>query len=112
MSFDQASALESQPVPLHGGETYTDHPEFNNFTADLSDKLLTLTSTVSRLSNQVGLLGTRRETERVRERVKDLIDEGGRGFKEVGESLKKVISWPDVGVRVERLRAAHAAHPC
>jgi hypothetical protein len=101
MSFDRAPELESQPVALRGGESsYADDPEFNAVTADLSDKLLTLTSTVSRLSNQVGLLGTRRETERVRERVKDLIDEGGRGFRDVGESLKKVISWPDVGVRV------------
>jgi syntaxin 7 len=100
MSFERASELESQPVALRGGESYADDPEFNSFTRDLSDKLLTLASTVSRLSNQVGLLGTRRETDRVRERVKDLIDEGGRGFRDVGESLKKVISWSDVGVRV------------
>jgi syntaxin 7 len=83
---------------------YADDPEFQRFSTNLSDKLFTLTSTVSRLSNQVALLGTRRETERVRERVKDLIEEGSREFKEVGEGLKKVISWPDVGVGAPLLK--------
>jgi Syntaxin-like protein len=111
MSFDQAPALESQTAPRRG-EEYSDDPEFINFTTDLSDKLLTLSSTVSRLSNEVGLLGTKRETERVRERVKDLIDEGGRGFREVGESLKKVLSWPDVGVCIVDFRTAQPVGLC
>jgi len=99
MSYDRASALESQPTTMRREDDpqYADDPEFQRFSTNLSDKLFTLTSTVSRLSNQVALLGTRRETERVRERVKDLIEEGSREFKEVGEGLKKVISWPDVG---------------
>jgi len=100
MSFDRASALEAQqPTTWRRGDDpqYADDPEFNRFTSDLSDKLLTLTATVSRLTNQIGLLGTRRETERVRERVRDLIDEGSSGFKEAGEGLKKALAWPDVG---------------
>jgi t-SNARE complex subunit (syntaxin) len=76
---------------------YADDPEFNRFTAQLSDKLFTLTSNLSRLSNQLALLGTKRETERVRERVQDLLSETGDGFKEVGEGLKKVNEWEDVG---------------
>ena len=104
MSYERASALESQPTTMRREDDpqYADDPEFQRFSTNLSDKLFTLTSTVSRLSNQVALLGTRRETERVRERVKDLIEEGSREFKEVGEGLKKVISWPDVGVSTLR----------
>jgi hypothetical protein len=99
MSFDRASALESQPTTWRRSDDpqFQDDPEFVTFTSDLSDKLFSLTSTVSRLSNQVTLLGTRRETERVRERAHELIDEGSKGFKEVGEGLKKVLAWPDVG---------------
>jgi len=99
MSFDRSSALESQPTTLRREDDpqYADDPEFRSFTSDLSDKLFSLTSTVSRLSNQVALLGTKRETERVRERVRDLIEEGSSGFKEVGEGLKKVLGWADVG---------------
>jgi len=97
--YNRSSALESQPTTWRREDDpqYADDPEFQRFSTDLSDRLFTLTSTVSRLSNQVALLGTRRETERVRERVKDLIDEGARELKDVGEGLKKVISWPDVG---------------
>jgi len=100
MSFERSNALESQPTNWRREDdpTYADDPEFRRFTQELSDKLFALTSNVSRLSSQVGLLGTKRETERVRERVRDLIEEGSSGFKEVGEGLKKVIAWEDVGV--------------
>jgi len=99
MSFDRSSALESQPTSWRREDdpAYADDPEFDSFTRELSDKLFSLTSNVSRLSSQVGLLGTKRETERVRERVRDLIEEGANGFKDAGEGLKRVISWPDVG---------------
>lgn len=30
--------------------------------------------------------------------MRDMIDEGNTKFKEVGEGLKKVIAWEDVGV--------------
>ena len=33
----------------------------------------------------------------MRERVQDLLQETGDGFKEIGEGLKKVQSWPDLG---------------
>jgi hypothetical protein len=100
MSYERSSALESQPTTWRREDdpAYADDPEFQRFSTELSDKLFTLTSTVSRLNGQVALLGTKRETERVRERVKDLIEEGSRAFKECGEGLKKIISWPDVGV--------------
>jgi len=102
MSFDRSNALESQPTTWRREDDpqYQDDPEFVSFSSDLSDKLFSLTSTVSRLSSEVTLLGTRRETERVRERVKDLIEEGSKGFKDVGEGLKKVLGWPDVGVSI------------
>jgi syntaxin 7 len=102
MSFQRSSALESQPTSWRREEDpeYTDDPEFRQFTQELSDKLFLLTSNISRLSSQVALLGTRRETDRVRERVHDLIDETSSAFKEIGEGLKKVGTWHDVGVRI------------
>ena len=105
MSFDRSSNLESQPTNWRREDdpSYADDPEFRRFTNDLSDKLFVLTSTVSRLSSQVGLLGTKRETERVRERVRDLIEEGSSGFKEAGEGLKKALGWDDVGVGCDGL---------
>lgn len=101
MSFDDSSRLESQPTTWRRQDDpeYADDPEFKRFTTQLSDQLFSLTSNVTRLSNQIALLGTKRETERVRERVRDLIEETSSGFKEVGEGLKKVQQWPDLGVR-------------
>jgi syntaxin 7 len=50
------------------------------------------------LSNQIALLGTKRDTERVRERVHNLLEETRSGFKDVGEGLKKIQTWEDVNV--------------
>jgi syntaxin 7 len=102
MSFQRSSALEAQPTNWRREDDpqYTDDPEFREFTQELSDKLFSLTSGITRLSNQVALLGTKRETERVRERVRELIDESSNGFKEVGEGLKKVSTWPDLNVSI------------
>ncbi|PNS19548.1 hypothetical protein CAC42_7392 [Sphaceloma murrayae] len=92
MSFNDADRLEAQPPG-----TYADDPEFERFTTQLSDKLFSLTSNISNLSNQIAKLGTKRETERVRERVQDLLEETSDGFKEIGEGLKKVQAWQDLG---------------
>ncbi|KAF2665359.1 SNARE domain protein [Microthyrium microscopicum] len=99
MSYERGSALESQPTTQRREDDpqFQDDPEFVSFSSELSDKLFSLTSTVSRLSNEVALLGTRRESERVRERARELIDQGSKEFKSVGEGLKKVLTWPDVG---------------
>jgi len=101
MSFNDSSALESQPTNWRREDDpqYSDDPEFRRFTTELSDKLFGLTSSVSRLRSQIDLLGTKRETERVRERIRDLIDETSNGFKEIGEGLKRVSAWHDLGVR-------------
>lgn len=96
MSFDRLSSLEAQPTTLRRGDEYHDDPEFHRLTEQLSNQLFTLTSNISRLSNQIALLGTKRDTERVRERVHDLLEETRAGFKEVGEGIKKVQTWEDV----------------
>ncbi|KAL8643355.1 MAG: hypothetical protein Q9228_000077 [Teloschistes exilis] len=98
MSFDRSPALESQPTSLRRGDDaeYRDDPEFSQFTEDLSVKLFSLTSNIARLSQQINLLGTKRETDRVRERVNDLLDEARSGFKDVGERVKKLTTWEDL----------------
>ncbi|ELR08638.1 hypothetical protein VC83_03889 [Pseudogymnoascus destructans] len=96
MSFDQLSSLESQPTTTRSGDAYTDDPEFSKLSKDLMNKLFTLTGNISRLSNQVALLGTKRDTERVRERVHDLLEETTEDFKNIGEGVKRIQSWEDV----------------
>ncbi|EEP80746.1 conserved hypothetical protein [Uncinocarpus reesii 1704] len=98
MSFDRLTSLESQTEPAgrSGGSSYHDDPDFQRLTESLSNQLFTLTSNISRLSNQIGLLGTKRDTERVRERIHNLLEETRDGFREVGEGVKKVQMWEDI----------------
>ncbi|KAK5005921.1 SNAP receptor, partial [Cryomyces antarcticus] len=71
MSFADSPALESQPTNWRREDDpqYADDPEFQHFTTDLSDRLFSLTSNITALNREVAKLGTKRETERVRERV-------------------------------------------
>lgn len=100
MSFDRLSSLESQPTTTRRQDdaVYQDDPEFQRFTENLSTRLFELVSNVSRLSNEIAKLGTSRDTERVRERVHDLLEDTRDGFKDVGEGIKKAQTWDDLNV--------------
>ncbi|KAL4873172.1 hypothetical protein BDV12DRAFT_160514 [Aspergillus spectabilis] len=98
MSFDRLNSLEAQPTTYRRSDDpqYHDDPEFQRLTESLSNQLFTLTSNVTRLSDQIALLGTKRDTERVRERVHTLLEQSRTGFRDVGEGIKKVQTWEDV----------------
>ena len=100
MSFDRLPSLEAQPTTTRRQDDphYRDDPEFSQLTEMLSTRLFELTSNISSLSRQISLLGTKRDTERVRERVHDLLEETKEGFKEVGEGVKKVQGWEELNV--------------
>ncbi len=113
MSFQRSSNLEAQPTTFRREDDpqYSDDPEFRVFTTDLSDKLFSLTSKINQLTKQVSLLGTKRETDRVRERIQDLIEETGTSFKDIGEGLKKLTTWHDLGVYLPPLYVTPSAEP-
>jgi len=98
MSFDQLSSMESQPTTMRRNEDpeYRDDPEFDKFTEDLSNQLFTLTANIAKLSQQINLLGTKRDTPRARERVHDLLEETRDGFKETAEKIKTLNAWENV----------------
>jgi len=98
MSFERLSSLESQPTTTRRQDDaqYRDDPEFSRLAESLSTRLFELTANISRLSNQISLLGTKRDTQRVRERVHDLLEETRDGFKDVGDGIKKIQGWEDL----------------
>jgi hypothetical protein len=100
MSFQRSSALESQPTTWRREDDpeYADDPEFREFAAKLGDDLFGLTGGIARLSQELAKIGTNRETPRVRERVKTSVEETSDKFKDIGERLKQLTTWPDVGV--------------
>ncbi|KAL8864289.1 MAG: hypothetical protein Q9198_009965, partial [Flavoplaca austrocitrina] len=75
-------------------------------------QLFSLTSSIARLSQQINLLGTKRETDRVRERVNDLLEEARSGFKDVGERVKKLTTWEDLNVRDTLRRKSTLSKSC
>lgn len=114
MSFDRLSNLESQPTTSRRQDdsTYRDDPEFQQFTEGLSNRLFELVSNVGRLSNEVAKLGTSRDTERVRERVHDLLEETRSGYKDVGEGIKKAQAWDDLNVSPSHKMEFEIANNC
>ena len=104
MSFDRLASLEAQPTTTRRNQDpeYQDDPEFSRLAEQLATRLFELTSNISRLSNEISLLGTKRDTDRVRERVSDLLEETRDGFKEVGDGVKKIRGWEDLNVSLKR----------
>lgn len=99
MSFDHLSSLESQRLfASREDERYYDDPEFSTLTGVLSDQLFSLTSEISQLESQITLLGTRRDNERVRERVHNLLEQARNDFQKAGSDIKKVQLWDDATV--------------
>ncbi|KAH9885896.1 t-SNARE [Xylariomycetidae sp. FL2044] len=98
MSFDQLSSMESGSS---GGRrqnngAYADDPEFSRLAQGLMNKLFHLQGNISKLRSDIGLLGTRRDNPRLRERVHATLEESTEEFKELGEGVKKVQTWEDV----------------
>ncbi|KAI5778254.1 t-SNARE [Geopyxis carbonaria] len=95
MSFDRLSSLESQPTTSRS-TGYSDDPEFAQLTTQLSARLVTLISNITQLNRQLALVGTKKDSETVRDRVKRLTDETRAGFKAVSDGVRRVQNWPDV----------------
>lgn len=95
MSFDRLPSLESQPTASRS-TGYSDDPEFTNLTTSLSSRLFSFTSNIGQLNRQLALIGTKKDSVLVRDRVKRLVDETRAGFKSVSEGVKRVQNWEDV----------------
>lgn len=93
MSFDRLSSLEA------GAGGYSDDPGFKQLQTELMNKVLGLRRNISKLSSDVDLLGTRRDTPRVRERVHNLLEQSRDTCKDIGEGVKKLQTWKDLTVR-------------
>lgn len=93
MSYDQLSSLES------GGRAgYSDDPPFQQLQHQLRSQLQTLLSGNRKLANDVSVLGTRRDTPRLRERVHGSMDKTRDLCREIGDGVKRLQTWDDLSV--------------
>jgi syntaxin 7 len=101
MSYDRASNLEA------GRSTgFSDDPAFRDLQYQLKGKLQTLLSNNRKLSNDLNVLGTKKDTPRLRERVHNTMEKSREVCREVGEGVKKLMSWEDLSVRYFELTQA------
>ncbi|KAL6855039.1 SNAP receptor [Amphichorda felina] len=91
MSYDQLSNLESG---RRGG--YTDDPAFRDLQYDLKSQLQTLLSSNRKLANDVNVLGSKKDTPRLRERVHNTMEKTRDICRAIGEGVKKLQTWDDL----------------
>ena len=97
MSYDQLSSLESG---RRGG--YSDNPEFRDLQYELKNKLQSLLSSNRKLANDVNVLGSKKDTPRLRERVHNTMEKTREICRQIGEGIKKFQTWEDLSVSTKR----------
>ena len=94
MSYDQLSNLESG---RRGG--YTDDPAFRDLQYDLKSQLQTLLSSNRKLANDVNVLGSKKDTPRLWERVHNTMEKTRDICRAIGEGVKKLQTWEPLSKR-------------
>lgn len=89
--YDQLSNLEA-------GSQYTDDPGFRDLQYELKSKLQSLLSQNRKLANDVNVLGGKKDTPRLRERVHNAMEKTRDICREIGEGVKKLQTWEDLSV--------------
>ncbi|EEU42266.1 uncharacterized protein NECHADRAFT_93301 [Fusarium vanettenii 77-13-4] len=89
MSFDLESGR---------GGGYTDDPAFKELQYNLKSKLQALLNSNRKLANDVNVLGTKKDTPRLRERVHNSMEKTREMCREIGEGVKRLQTWDDLTV--------------
>jgi ElaB/YqjD/DUF883 family membrane-anchored ribosome-binding protein len=101
--YERLSSLEAQPTNSRRREDpssgYTDDPEFKALADDVAKQLESLASNVGKLQNSINRLGSRHDTESLREQVKRLLEQTRDGYKNLGDNVKRLQAWEDITVR-------------
>jgi t-SNARE complex subunit (syntaxin) len=93
MSFNDLNDLESQD---HTYATRDISPEFTNFTKSVSQKIFNLTSNVALTHRYIGLLGSTRDTDKMRASLMDTLAKTKDLSKELVPDIRSLNAWdPD-----------------
>lgn len=104
MAYDRLSSLEAG----QGGAGYSDDPAFQDLQYELKNKLQSLLSNNRKLANDVNVLGTKKDTPRLRERVHNTMEKSREICKEIGDGVKKLQTWDDLTVRLQIFVSCYA----
>lgn len=91
MSFNDLNDLEAQPT------SYSDQarpsPEFANLTKSISQKIFTITSNVALIHRYIGLLGTPRDTDKMRASLMDTLSKTKDITKDLIPKIRTLSRW-------------------
>ncbi|KAK9238348.1 t-SNARE [Lipomyces kononenkoae] len=92
------SFLSSKPQGVMGSGSggFSDSPEFDSLANSLSNQLFTLTTNISTLHRLLGMVGTKKDSHEIRDRVTSLSDDTRELCKSLGDDVKLLQSWTDV----------------
>src|SRR5271155_2701414 len=95
MSFNDLNDLEAQPTSSDPSATSTS-PEFTSLSKSISHKLFSITSNVALIHRFIGLLGTPRDTDKMRSSLMDALSKTKDLSKELVPDIRSLAHWdPD-----------------
>ncbi|KAF8250649.1 DUF689-domain-containing protein [Wilcoxina mikolae CBS 423.85] len=89
MSF---TTLQSEPTTSRS-TGYSDNPEFTTLTQSLATSLTNLTTNIVQLNRHLSLLGTKRDSESIRDDIHHLLTTTRSGFRELSVGVKRAKDW-------------------
>jgi syntaxin 7 len=91
MSFNDLNDLEAQPTSYSDQERPS--PEFANLTKSISQKIFTITSNVALIHRYIGLLGTPRDTDKMRASLMDTLSKTKDITKDLIPKIRTLSRW-------------------
>jgi hypothetical protein len=91
MSFNDWNDVESQTGSVSNEPTAS--PEFQRLTQSISQKIFTITSNVAQIHRYIGLLGTHRDTERMRASFMEALSRTKDVSKEIVPEIRLLARW-------------------
>jgi syntaxin 7 len=91
MSFNDLNDLEAQPSSF--SDPATTSPEFTRLTKSISQKIFTITSNVALVHRYIGLLGTARDTDKMRTSLMDTLTKTKNTSKDLVPDIRALSRW-------------------
>src|ERR1700737_4934325 len=91
MSFNDLNDLEAQPSSFSNPTNAS--PAFSSLTKAISQKIFSITSNVALVHRYIGLLGTPRDTDRMRSSLMDTLGKTKTIIKEIVPDIRQLSRW-------------------
>jgi syntaxin 7 len=91
MSFNDMNDLEAQPTSY--SDNATSSPEFARLTKSISQKIFSITSNVALVHRYIGLLGTPRDTDKMRASLMDTLNKTKDITKDLIPNIRTLSRW-------------------